>query len=104
MKWQSYTGVSSDDRDTVPTGTFSNGNETGQGHFISGAQSTQGLGAQQRASRPPPSESRSQSTLGSGAENTMEGAPSVNGHVSKLFCWKSLDALRANLWFMISLL
>lgn len=71
MKWQSYTGVATDDGEHA--GTLADGDKhSSEGHFISGAQSTQGLGAQTRPTRPN-TEQRTQSVLGFGAENTVEG-------------------------------
>ena len=85
MKWQSYSGVSTDDREHAgPMGE----KESSDGHFISGAQSTQGLGAQTRQARSTP-DHKSNPMMGIGAENTVEGTR-LSGHVisaCKQFCF-----------------
>lgn len=65
MKWQSYSGVATDDAEHTDNGRS-------EGHFISGAQSTQGLGAQTRPARSN-GEAKTHSVLGFGTENTVEG-------------------------------
>lgn len=65
MKWQSYSGVATDDGEHTDK-------ESSDGHFISGAQSTQGLGAQTRPERNN-TDQRTHSVLGFGTENTVEG-------------------------------
>lgn len=69
MKWQSYSGVSTDDAEHA--GTVGE-KESSDGHFISGAHSTQGLGAQTRQARSTP-EQKTTPMRGFGAENTVEG-------------------------------